>query len=185
MSSFCATPPHLWASLTDVMTASQLVEDAIHAPTVATTSAFLLEANKNLGYALNYLTSAGTYPGLIAKVNNTISLLTQLRSMITPSADLATLQKGYIYNFMGCLSDLYMALWMAWMGTMGQMPGPQPQPRPVPQPGPQPGPTPWPSPYRPYGGHQVRRYKKNDSDSDSHKDGRHGKSHVGHGRGKK
>ncbi len=104
--------PEPFASLVDVITAAQILENAIHAPNSATTAAYLVNVSQNIKYAHDYVTSANLTE-LITRTTNIINYINQTlipQANATNSSTLSTFQKNTLYGFQGVLSRLYYDL---------------------------------------------------------------------------
>jgi hypothetical protein len=109
-----AARPEPWASMVDIITASQALEVAIHANTYRELQTALSEANKQLGYAKNYLSDAAkaypvqsqTYLSLANATNQAMIQLDQI-AMGVPRNNFSSYQSGTIYAFQGTMSSLY------------------------------------------------------------------------------
>jgi hypothetical protein len=100
-------PPEPFASMIDVLTAAQQVENAIHANDKSETEKYLREAKTFLQYAHAYLETyqspdAETVTKVIDQLNELISKTNNI-----PSAKLGTFQQQELYAFQGVLSSLY------------------------------------------------------------------------------
>jgi len=106
--------PEPWASMTDIITASQSLEDAIHACSYKSIQKDLKEAMKYLGYAKVYLTTAASaYPNQSSQFMNLANLVGQTISQLkmvakgVPKKNFKSYQTGTIYAFQGNMSSLY------------------------------------------------------------------------------
>jgi hypothetical protein len=100
-------PPEPFASMIDVLTAAQKVEDAIHAEDKSETEKYLKEAKAFLQYAHAYLeTYHSPEAETVTKVINQLNELISETSNI-PSVKLGTFQQQELYAFQGVLSSLY------------------------------------------------------------------------------
>lgn len=95
-----------YASLVDIITASQLVENVIHAPDVATATNQLRIAMTWLQHAYNYFVTA-RMPHYQARTQQTINTLNSIINQLQTTSNLNTFQNNVIYGFMGVLSALY------------------------------------------------------------------------------
>jgi hypothetical protein len=107
--------PEPWASTVDIITASQYVEEAIHACDCKRTERNLSHAYKYLKYAHVYLESASTiysaqsavYQNLALQLITAMSELKHIKKHIPKSKHLKQYQQSVIYNYQGVLSSLY------------------------------------------------------------------------------
>jgi hypothetical protein len=116
MSNYCSqfpgvpcTEPEPFASLTDVITAAQLVENAIHAADIASATNYLNSAMLWLQHAYDYFGTANCQ--LLQQ--QTMQAMNTLRGVITnlqSTTQLKTFQANTIYGYMGILSALYNQL---------------------------------------------------------------------------
>lgn len=97
--------PEPFASMTDVLTAAQYVEKAIHAKTVTELQDNMNSAIEFLGYASDYLKLAGL-PQYQAEVDNVIKCYHGLLSHLN-TVSLQTFQTQYLYTSMANMSRLY------------------------------------------------------------------------------
>jgi hypothetical protein len=111
------TSPEPFASLVDVLAASQYIEKAIHDSSVATTLVHLNKASQNLGYAQKYFETINntTMANNIGNVINGLHTLINKVSAITPSKssinkNLSKIQSFQLYAFQGVLGKLYIDL---------------------------------------------------------------------------
>jgi hypothetical protein len=116
--SYVPDSPEPWASLSDVLTASQYVENAIHDTDQISAKTNLILARRWLCYALKYINSAiqnklnpqDKYLELAGNLQYAINKLDYLTKN-TPSGDgLTSYLSHNIYNYQGDLSYLYRQL---------------------------------------------------------------------------
>lgn len=100
--------PEPFASLIDVITASQSLEVAIHAKGRGDTLAALNNAQKYLDFAKHYFETANI-PTMVARVQNVITELDTLiqKTKQTSSNQFSKFQEQTLYGFMGVLAALY------------------------------------------------------------------------------
>ena len=108
--------PEPWASETDVITASQYLENAIHDPTVQDTYNDLSNVATQLEHARAYLLTAySAYkdPTYNTLATYTAGLITQVREFMTQVqsvTDLSSFQSNTLYPFQAQLGYLYYRL---------------------------------------------------------------------------
>ena len=108
--------PEPWASATDVITASQYLENAIHDPTVEDTYNDLANVAEQLEHAHAYLVSAYTSyrnPTYNTLATYTAGLITQVQGFMTQvqsAPDLSGFQSNTLYPFQAQLGYLYYQL---------------------------------------------------------------------------
>lgn len=113
-SGLVPASPEPFASLTDIITASQRLENAIHASTYDSIQSNIQSTLKYLQYAKDYLTTASKqYPNqssqYLALANQVGLAMKQLQTIAsnTPKTNFASYQSSTIYNYQGVLSALY------------------------------------------------------------------------------
>lgn len=98
--------PEPYASLVDVTTASQFVENAIHAPDVATATNQLNMAMTWLQHAYNYFVTA-QMPAFQARTQQVMNVLANIINQLQTTSNLKMFQDNVMYGFMGVLAALY------------------------------------------------------------------------------
>lgn len=118
-----------WASLTDVFTASQRLEDAIHAPSYSVFTSAITGVNTYLQYAYDYLTKAPNPPSSYGKIAQVIGQTqTNLQMLANGAKGLSTAafkayQLGPVYDFQGQMSALASMLNDLWLTSPKKQPG--------------------------------------------------------------
>jgi hypothetical protein len=108
--------PEPWASATDVITASQYLENAIHDPTAQDTYNDLSNVATQLEHARAYLLTAYTSygnPTYDTLATYTAGLITQVQEFMTQVqsvTDLSNFQNNTLYPFQAQLGYLYYRL---------------------------------------------------------------------------
>jgi len=108
--------PEPWASATDVITASQYLENAIHDPTVEDTYNDLSNVATQLEHAHAYLVSAystyrnPTYNTLATYTAELISQVQGFMAQVQSAPDLSSFQSNTLYPFQAQLGYLYYQL---------------------------------------------------------------------------
>lgn len=111
--------PEPWASLTDIISASQYLEAAIHAPTMTLLNQAVHSAVQQLGYAQHYFQTLGnTYleERTMAVANELASLPTKyVGTTVVGANHLANLQTKVLYGYQGVISRLYREVYQLWL----------------------------------------------------------------------
>jgi len=108
--------PEPWASATDVITASQYLENAIHDPTVEDTYNDLSNVATQLEHARAYLLTAysaykdPTYNTLATYTAGLITQVQEYMAQVQSVTDLSSFQSNTLYPFQAQLGYLYYRL---------------------------------------------------------------------------
>jgi len=108
--------PEPWASVTDVITASQYLENAIHDPTAQDTYNDLSNVATQLEHARAYLLSAysaykdPTYNTLATYTAGLITQVQEFMTQVQSVTDLSSFQSNTLYPFQAQLGYLYYRL---------------------------------------------------------------------------
>jgi hypothetical protein len=112
--------PEPWASITDIISASQFMEYAIHATTATSAADWLTQAQAQMTNTSNYFKSAAAAAGPMSTMMQTFTnLQTQATTIVNdlallkaevikPTTILKTFQTGILYPYMGAFSNIYM-----------------------------------------------------------------------------
>jgi hypothetical protein len=107
-NSLMCMPPEPYASMVDILTASQYMEYAIHDKTTATTIDHLNQVVEWLTHARDYFAKIDAQ-NMVMRLNKTIKYIEEkfIAEVKTPNVDLTKI-KGKMYKFMGVLGKLYL-----------------------------------------------------------------------------
>lgn len=107
--------PELWASLTNTITSSQMIEIAISAPTKDEVIHALKRAGQRLAHACHYLkesSSAERYKDIISILDYDIKVLkVLLQDLPETEEEIKTYQCTILLDYQGYLGYLYGQLW--------------------------------------------------------------------------
>lgn len=105
--------PEPWASFVDIITASQKLEDAIHAKSYEKIQSYLRKVDKYLKYAQDYfIEGSQIYPDLQEGYENLVNQVTSARGTLenlakkVPKENFSQYQKTNLYDYQGVLGNL-------------------------------------------------------------------------------